>query len=521
MNRIRFRPSRHAARGLLPGALALACARAFAATVDPALAAQAEAGDRVEALIVLPDQATPALTPLAVDTDYRARRRALVGALRARADAQQAGVLAWLRSHGIEHRAYWISNLVWARLSRAELAEFATRGDVARIDANPHLAQALPAGEAATQDVRATESIEYGVAKINAPALWALGYTGQGVVVAGEDTGYRWDHAALKPHYRGWDGSNAVHDRNWHDAIHDSTDNPCGNDAQAPCDDHGHGTHTAGTLVGDDGGSNRIGVAPGAKWIGCRNMDAGDGTPARYIECMQWMLAPTDLAGENPDPDMAPDIVSNSWGCSAGEGCISGDEIKVAVDNLVAGGIFFAAAAANDGPSCGTITDPPAIYDSAFVVGATDSSDRMASFSSRGPVVGAARVRPDVSAPGVNTRSAAKASATGYTTMSGTSMATPHVAGAAALLMSANPALKGHPEQVAELLRNTAVTQGVTDPYNSGCGGLSMASHPNYQVGWGRIDVLAAAQATLIALDTIFMDGFDHDPAPSLAHAPR
>jgi subtilisin family serine protease len=227
--------------------LALACARAFAATVDPALAAQAEAGGRVEALIVLPDQATPALTPLAVDADYRARRRALVGALRARADAQQAGVLAWLRSHGIEHRAYWISNLVWARLSRAELAEFATRGDVARIDANPHLAQALPAGEAATQDVRATESIEYGVAKINAPALWALGYTGQGVVVAGEDTGYRWDHAALKPHYRGWDGSNAVHDRNWHDAIHDSTDNPCGNDAQAPCDDHGHGTHTAGT----------------------------------------------------------------------------------------------------------------------------------------------------------------------------------------------------------------------------------------------------------------------------------
>lgn len=498
----------------------MACARAFAATVDPALAAQAEASGRVEALLVLPDQATPALTPLAVDADYRARRRALVGALRARADAQQADVLAWLRSHGIEHRAYWISNLVWARLSRAELAEFATRSDIARIDANPHLAQTLPAGEAAAQDVRATESIEYGVAKINAPALWALGYTGQGVVVAGEDTGYRWDHAALKSHYRGWDGSNAVHDRNWHDAIHDSTDNPCGNDAQAPCDDHGHGTHTAGTLVGDDGGSNRIGVAPGAKWIGCRNMDAGDGTPARYIECMQWMLAPTDLADQNADSDLAPDIVSNSWGCVLEEGCTSGDEIKDAVDALVAGGIFFVAAAANDGPSCASITDPPAIYDAAFVVGATDSNDAMASFSSRGPASGAARVHPDVSAPGVNTRSATNTSATSYGTKSGTSMATPHVAGAAALLMSAIPALKGHPEQVAELLRSTAVTQGVTDPWNSGCGGLTMADRPNYQVGWGRIDALAATQAAIIAADTIFIDGFD-GAAPSFPRAPR
>ena len=74
-------------------------------------------------------------------------------------------------------------------------------------------------------------------------------------------------------------------------------------------------------------------------------------------------------------------------------------------------------------------------------------------------------------------------------------MATPHVAGAAALLMSVNPALKGHPDQVGDLLRSTAVTAGVTDPSNSGCGGLTMADHPNYQVGWGRIDVLAAAQA--------------------------
>src|SRR5206468_10728214 len=127
-------------------------------------------------------------------------------------------------------------------------------------------------------------------------------YNGRGVVIAGEDTGYQWNHPALKIQYRGWNGTTADHDHNWHDAIHDSVGNPCGNNAQAPCDDVGHGTHTIGTMVGDDGAGDQIGVAPGARWIGCRNMDQGNGTPARYIECMQWMLAPTDLAGGNADP---------------------------------------------------------------------------------------------------------------------------------------------------------------------------------------------------------------------------
>jgi len=485
--------------GLALSALALACSHALAAEISPSLTLHADSAGRVEALIVLPDQAAPALAPLATDADYLVRRRALVDALRTRAASQQADLLAWLQARGIEHRAYWISNLVWARLSSADLAELATRSDIARVEANPHLQQALPAeeDEAAVTQPTAINAIEYGVNKINAPAVWALGYTGQGVVIAGEDTGYRWDHAALKSHYRGWNGTSADHNYNWHDSIHDSSGNTCGNDAPAPCDDHGHGTHTAGTFAGDDGGTNQIGVAPGAKWIGCRNMNAGDGTPARYIECMQWMLAPTDLAGQNPDPDKAPDVISNSWGCIPSEGCTTGNEIKTAVDNLVAGGIFFAAAAANDGPGCGTITDPPAIYDSAFVVGATNSADQMAGFSSRGPVSGITHIRPDASAPGVNTRSSVKTSTTSYGTMSGTSMATPHVAGAAALLMSVNPALKGHPDQVGDLLRNTAVTAGVTDPGNSGCGGLTMANHPNYQVGWGRIDALAAAQAAM------------------------
>ena len=343
------------------------------------------------------------------------------------------------------------------------------------------------------------------MAKIEAPAVWALGFTGQGVVIAGEDTGYQWDHPALQPHYRGWNGSSADHNYNWHDAIHDASGNSCGNDAPAPCDDDGHGTHTAGTFAGDDGAGNQIGVAPGAKWIGCRNMASGNGTPARYIECMQWMLAPTDLAGNHPDPDLAPDVISNSWSCPQaappdGENCTPADILESAVANLVNGGILYVVAAQNSGPSCATIADPPALYDESFVIGATSASDAVANFSSRGPVANSAMTRPDVSAPGAAIYSSVPTNA--YTTMSGTSMATPHVAGAAALLMSAYPKLKGRPHALMDILRATA-THAVTDPALQSCGGTSITTWPNNMAGYGRIDALAAYR------EIVFMDGFD------------
>jgi Subtilisin-like serine proteases len=167
----------------------------------------------------------------------------------------------------------------------------------------------------------------------------------------------RWTHNALKPHYRGWDGSVADHDYNWHDSIHNSVSNPCGNDSTFPCDDFFHGSHTTGTAIGDDGMGNQIGMAPGAKWIGCRNMDVGNGTPARYIECMQWFLAPTRIGGGDPDPTKAPDITINSWGCPASEGC-SFDTLQAAVEAQRAAGIQMVVAAGNSGSACSTVTDP-------------------------------------------------------------------------------------------------------------------------------------------------------------------
>jgi subtilisin family serine protease len=489
-------------RKLPLAALAIACGSAFGAQVNPDLAAAINRDGSAQALIVLKDQTTPMLAPLAESAGYKAHRRALVDALRSRADEQQSSLRAWLDGRGIAYRPYWIANVVLANLTARDLSLLAVRRDVSRIEPNPRIPAHLPRPAAPGKEPAAVDSIAWGVSKINAPQVWAAGDTGQGVVIGGEDTGYQWDHPALKPHYRGWNGTTADHNYNWHDAIHDSTGNPCGNDSPAPCDDYGHGTHTAGTFAGDDVATHQIGVAPGAKWIGCRNMDDGNGTPARYIECMQWMLAPTDSNDQNPNPDLAPDVISNSWTCIASEGCTVGNEILGAVTNLIAGGVLFVAAAANDGPSCSTITAPPAIYTASFTIGATDSSDALASFSSRGPVLGRLRlnpfaspIKPDVSAPGVNVPSAWPPNT--YANLDGTSMATPHVAGAAALVMSANPALKGHPAAVAEILRDTAVTVGVTDPVNQSCGGTSRTTWPNYMIGHGRIDAFAAYEAAL------------------------
>src|SRR5207237_2705874 len=256
------------------------------------------------------------------------------------------------------------------------------------------------------------------------------------VVIAGGDTGMRWTNNAPKPDDRGWDGTTANNNQHWHDSIHDSVGNPCGNDSPEPCDDFFHGSHTIGTAIGDDGGTNQIGMAPGAKWIGCRNMDQGDGTPARYIECMEFFLAPYPL-GCTPnegDPTKAPDITTNSWGCPPSEGC-SVDSLQAAVEAQAAAGIQMVVAAGNAGPNCSTVQDPPSFYEASYTVGALNTgTDTIASFSSRGRVTidGSNRIKRDITAPGTNTRSSYNTSDNAYASLSGTSIATPHIAGAMA-----------------------------------------------------------------------------------------
>ncbi len=411
------------------------------------------------------------------------------------AERTQKQLLASLRAAGAEVRPFWVVNAVWARGNAAVIQNVASRTEVARLLANPSvrldapIEAGMPRWTIASTEV---ERIEWNLLKVNADDVWAAGYTGQGVVVGGQDTGYDWEHPALKSQYRGWDGANVDHNYNWHDAIHQDSahtpvGNPCGFDSHQPCDDNGHGTHTMGIILGDDGAGNRIGMAPSARWIGCRNMEQGWGTPASYLECYQWFVAPTDLNNANPDPSKAPQVINNSWGCLVEEGCTEPDILLAVVQNVRAAGILTVHSAGNGGPACETVAEPAAIYAESLTVGSTDANDGIAPISSRGPVTvdGSGRMKPDVSAPGVNIRSSMPGGAYGY--KSGTSMAAPHVSGLAALLISSWGELAGQVDLLEELIVHSALPLTTTES----CGG-TVGQVPNNVYGWGRIDAWAA-----------------------------
>lgn len=479
-------------------AAAAASNAAFADKISPALdRALADAADgQAEMLVVLAEQAD--LAPAAALTTKAAKGRFVFERLSETARRTQGPLLAELARIGAPSRPFWAANFVWTKGDLNLAQALAAREDVARLETNPRLVLEPPVVDFLFGQPEAPDTVEWNIAKVNADDVWGLGYTGQGAVIAGQDTGYKWDHIALKGKYRGWNGSSADHNYNWHDAIH-SGGGSCGADSTQPCDDQGHGTHTMGTMVGDDGAGNQVGMAPGARWIGCRNMNVGAGTPTTYIECFQWFIAPTDLADQNPNPAMAPDVINNSWGCPTSEGCDLDNfaVMQAVVENVRAAGIFVAVSAGNDGSACSTVNTPAAIYDASFSVGATDSSDLIASFSSRGPVTvdGSNRMKPDISAPGVSIRSSVRGG--GYEGgWQGTSMAGPHVAGLVGLLVSAVPGAAGNIDLLEDTIRQSAV-----HPTFGGACSVAAGIYPNNTFGAGRIDALAAVNLLLSQAD--------------------
>jgi subtilisin family serine protease len=453
--------------------------------IAPWLASRLAAGGSDSFLVLFDDEA--GLTR-AVDGARRSHdpHRAVYDTLRQRARSLQSLVREELTKAGIPFRPLYIVNGLAVRGDLALARRIAMHGEVVRIVGDP-VVRGVDVDLLAPPPSAPTTGPEWGVTLIEANKVWGLdGKHGEGIVVASADTGVDWTHPALKGKYRGWNGTTANHDYNWFDAVADQP---------APFDDYtpSHGTHTTGTMVGDDGAGNQIGVAPGARWIACRNMNVGNGQPSTYLACNQFFLAPYPHGGDpeiDGDPSKAPDIVNNSWGCPPSEGC----DVNVLKDSfaaLRAAGILAVVSAGNSGSSCNKVTDPPSIYDESFVVGATDSSNFLASFSSRGPVVvdGSGRLKPDVAAPGVGIRSSLRGG--GYGSLSGTSMAGPHTAGAAALLWSAKPQVRGL-IGISRCLLSQSARGFVQLSAPQTCGGTGASNRPNNLFGYGLIDAYDA-----------------------------
>jgi serine protease AprX len=447
-------------------------------------------------------------------TAKAARTRYVYERLTAVARESQGTVVAALEQAGATHQSFWVTNAIVAEGGLDAVEAVAKLPEVAHVYAvgtgrlDPPVPVDVPGG---IESTNVATTVFDSIAKVNADDAWTLGFRGQGVVVAGADTGVRWTHEALKSKYRGWNGSTADHNYNWHDSIHNpDPTNVCGASSTTPCDDDtllggGHGTHTVGTMVGSGperpGQKNEIGMAPDAKWVACRNMSHGLGVVPTYLECMQWFIAPTRVDGTGADPSKAPDVVNNSWGCV--EGCPP-PALQDSLRASRAAGIFYAVSAGNDGiggpgptAGCSTIYHPLARYPEAFTVGATTwTTDSIASFSSRGPVLlgdppgSLLLMKPNITAPGVTVRSALRATDDRYGNLSGTSMAGPHVAGLVALIISADPLLKGNVDRIEDIIEQSAVRKTTSER----CGLDSPTQVPNNTYGWGRIDALAAVQ---------------------------
>ncbi|HEU4426109.1 MAG TPA: S8 family serine peptidase [Pilimelia sp.] len=464
------------------------------AAVSPQLLAQLGTQGTAGFLVYLRDKAD--LSKAAKLTDSDAKATHVYQQLTRTAKDSQDGLLAALAAQGTEHRAFWIANAVWVNGDRATVDAIAKRPEVERIE--PSRTYALLEPTARTAGAH-TAAIEWGLNNIEAPRVWSdFGVRGEGIVVANIDSGVDFDHPALVRSYRGNNGDGTFnHNYNWFDPA-----NICPGDD--PCDNNSHGTHTMGTMVGDDGAGNQIGVAPAAKWIAAKGCETNGCSDASLLASGQWVLAPTDLTGANPRPDLHADVVNNSWGGGGGDLWY-----QATVRAWIAAGMFPAFASGNDGPACGSAGSPGDNVE-AFAVGAYDISNNIAGFSGRGPSDVDSGIKPDIAAPGVNVRSSVPNG--GYANFNGTSMATPHLSGAVALAWSAAPAIKGDVAATRALLDQTA-----TDVNATTCGG---DADDNNVFGEGRLNafqlVTAAPRGPLGRIVGLVTDAATNAPLPGV-----
>lgn len=379
------------------------------------------------------------------------RRRRVIENLQRKAEEAQAEVAAELEDDEAEGQvsevtSLWMANAIALQAKPAVIERLARRKDIVSIQLDRielQMIEQQPGGP----------TTEPNIDLVNAPQLWAARHTGQGVVVAVLDTGVNATHPDLAGSYRG--GSNS-----WFD--------PYGQFA-TPIDQIGHGTSVAGVIVGGDAGGTAVGVAPGAQWIAAKLYDdRGQATLSAIHQAFQWALDPDG----DPTTDDGADVVNGSW-VIGGIGCNLTFEPDLQI--LRAAGVVPVFAAGNYGPGVGSSASP-ANNPSALAVGAVDDTLGIAGISSRGPSACGepSTVFPELVAPGVGIRSTDRTGSWNLST--GTSIAAPHVTGALALLLSAEPGL-------SDTAQIDALLNGATDLGDPG---------PDDTFGHGLLDVAAS-----------------------------
>lgn len=412
--------------------------------------------------------------------------------LKAQADETQAATKTRLDKADVEYQSFWISNRILVKQSSQTI--FSDIHQLPFVKAITAVDQYILYEPEHVESTEIVDTIEPNIAHVLAPEAWALGFDGTGMVVANIDTGVRYTHDALKNAYRGNDGAgNYSHDYNWFD--------PYGT-YSSPADGNGHGTHTIGTMVGDDGGLNQIGIAPGAEWIACRGCSTNTCGDDELLTCGQFIAAPTDLTGGNTDPYKRPNVVNNSWGdCKEVYDPWYADVIN-AWHAVGVYPVFSNGNAGNCGysspPRLNTVGNPARAGNVTGVGSSTRDSGQYATHSNWGPtddldtinpVNGFAMLKPQVIAPGVWIRSSTPPEDTTYSVSTGTSMSAPHVSGLVALIMQAGPCLVGNYAVVEYIIESTA-THIIYDDGSD----LTPTNYPNFATGWGEINSLAAVQ---------------------------
>lgn len=426
--------------------------------------------EMVTVIVTLKDKAD--LRPIQ-DRNRRTRIKKIIAALQNKANRSQRQIKALLQQRKQDGKVgqieyFWIFNGLAVTTTAEVVKELAAFSQVLKIDSNRTVFAPALSSVAATTWQGTGSQPEPNIGLINAPALWDLGFRGQGMVVASMDTGVDLNHPDLVNKWRG--GTNS-----WFD--------PYGEHPTTPTDfagnASGHGTQTMGVMVGEDNGGTAVGVAPDAQWIAVKIFNnQGSGTVAGIHAGFQWLLDPDG----NPNTDDAPHVVNNSWTFQS-PGCDL--EFQPDLQALRAAGILPIFAAGNSGPNANTSISP-GNNPEAFAVGGIDNNNQMYQSSSRGPSSCGEGVTtfPEIVAPGVSIRTTDLYGL--YINSTGTSLAAPHVSGGLALLLEAYPSLS-----VSE--QETALLSGVVDLGPAG---------PDNDFGEGRLDLLASYQSLNPGVDT-------------------